>query len=55
LLFKQNMAQWQQKKGWIENKLNIITPEFEDCARVARTHNIPLREVYAEVIRNASV
>ncbi len=43
------------KKGWMENKLNVITPEFEDCARVARTHNIPLREVYAEVIRNASV
>ena len=43
------------KKGWIENKLNVITPEFEDCARVARTHNISLREVYAEVIRNASV
>ena len=43
------------KKGWMENKLQIITPEFEDCARVARSHNIPLREVYAEVIRNASV
>lgn len=43
------------KKGWIENKLNVITPEYEDCARVARNLNIPLREVYAEVIRNAPV
>jgi len=43
------------KKGWIENKLHVITPEYEDCARVARTLNIPLREVYAEVIRNAPV
>lgn len=43
------------KKGWIENKLNVITPEYEDCARVARNLNIPLREVYAEVIKNAPV
>lgn len=43
------------KKGWMENKFTIVTPEYEDCARVARTHNIPLREVYAEVIRNALI
>ena len=43
------------KKGWIENKLHVITPEYEDCARVARNLNIPLREVYAEVVKNASV
>jgi uncharacterized protein (DUF111 family) len=42
------------KKGWLENKVNIITPEYEDCARIARAFNIPLREIYSEVIRNAS-
>jgi uncharacterized protein (DUF111 family) len=25
----------------------IVAPEYEDCARLARTANVPLREVYA--------
>lgn len=32
----------------------IVTPEYEECARIARENNIPLREVYAlakQVIR----
>ncbi len=43
------------KKGWFENKFSIITPEYEDCAKAARSHQVSLREVYAEVIRNASL
>jgi uncharacterized protein (TIGR00299 family) protein len=31
------------------NGFEIITPEYEDCARVAREHNVPLREVYRVV------
>ncbi|MCE9531464.1 MAG: nickel pincer cofactor biosynthesis protein LarC [Planctomycetes bacterium] len=33
------------KKGWREG-LTVITPEFEDCARVAKEHQIALRDVY---------
>jgi pyridinium-3,5-bisthiocarboxylic acid mononucleotide nickel chelatase len=39
------------KKGWRAG-LAIVTPEYEDCARVARTHGVALREVYAAVMRN---
>jgi pyridinium-3,5-bisthiocarboxylic acid mononucleotide nickel chelatase len=35
------------KRGWRERGPQVFTPEFEDCARVAREQNVPLREVYA--------
>jgi len=40
------------KRGWCEGGLNVFSPEYEDCARVAREHGVPLREVYAEVERS---
>jgi uncharacterized protein (TIGR00299 family) protein len=27
----------------------MVTPEYEECRRVAKEHNLPLRQVYAEV------
>ncbi len=27
----------------------VLTPEYEDCKRVAITHHVPIKEVYAEV------
>jgi uncharacterized protein (DUF111 family) len=36
------------KRGWRGN-LEVVTPEYEDCARVARENDVPLREVYAAV------
>jgi uncharacterized protein (TIGR00299 family) protein len=40
----------QGKKGWRE-ELVIFTPEFEDCARIARQSGVPIREVYREAQR----
>jgi len=33
------------KKGWREG-VEIVTPEYEDCARIAREKGVPLRTVY---------
>jgi pyridinium-3,5-bisthiocarboxylic acid mononucleotide nickel chelatase len=39
------------KRGWRGDSFEVLTPEYEDCARIAREHNIPLRDVYAAVKR----
>jgi len=39
------------KRGWRSDGFEVLTPEFEDCARIAREHNVPLRDVYAAVRR----
>ena len=36
------------KRGWRDG-IELCTPEFEDSARIARQHGIPIREVYAAV------
>jgi uncharacterized protein (TIGR00299 family) protein len=39
------------KLGWLEGRPPVFSPEYEDCARVAREHGVALREVYAQVQR----
>jgi uncharacterized protein (DUF111 family) len=41
----------QGKLGWREGRPPVFSPEYEDCARVARQHGIPLRAVYAAAER----
>ncbi|MFO0936105.1 MAG: nickel pincer cofactor biosynthesis protein LarC [Gemmataceae bacterium] len=42
----------QIKRGW-RGSLQIVTPEYEDCARIARENGVPLRVVYETVRRIA--
>jgi uncharacterized protein (TIGR00299 family) protein len=37
------------KRGWRDGGPVVFTPEYEDCACVARQHGVALREVYAAV------
>lgn len=41
----------QGKLGWREGRPAVFSPEFEDCARIARQHGVALREVYAQAQR----
>jgi uncharacterized protein (TIGR00299 family) protein len=36
----------QGKLGWQQDRTPVFSPEYEDCARVARQHGVALREVY---------
>ena len=42
------------KRGWREGQEAIVTPEYEDCARIARQHAVPLREVYEQISQRSA-
>jgi uncharacterized protein (TIGR00299 family) protein len=37
------------KLGWLDSKPPVFTPEYDDCANVARAHGVPLQEVFRQV------
>jgi uncharacterized protein (TIGR00299 family) protein len=41
----------QGKLGWRAGRPPVFSPEYEDCARVAREHGVALRQVYARAQR----
>jgi uncharacterized protein (TIGR00299 family) protein len=41
----------QGKLGWRDGQPPVFSPEYEDCARVARQHGVALRDVYAAAER----
>ena len=45
----------QAKRGWRSDGFEVIAPEYEDCARLARERGVPLREVYAAVTSSRGV
>jgi pyridinium-3,5-bisthiocarboxylic acid mononucleotide nickel chelatase len=36
------------KLGWLDDRDPVFSPEYEDCAQVARTQRVALREVYRQ-------
>jgi uncharacterized protein (TIGR00299 family) protein len=40
------------KLGWREGRPPVFSPEYDDCARVAREQKVPLREVYEKAQRS---
>ena len=47
-------TQWgplQGKLGWQDGQPPVFSPEYEDCARVAREYKVALREVYVQAQR----
>ncbi len=41
------------KEKWLDGRKVAASPEYEDCARIAREQGIPLQDVYAAVLRSA--
>jgi uncharacterized protein (DUF111 family) len=40
------------KEKWLDGRRVAVSPEYEDCARIAREQSIPLQDVYAAVLRS---
>ena len=41
------------KLGYLNDEIIKITPEYEDCKKIARSKKIPIKEIYGEALRLA--
>src|SRR5262249_54352783 len=42
------------KRGWRQGGEPIVTPEYDDCARIARENKVPLHQVYEAIARQTA-
>ena len=38
------------KEKWLSGRLHSVSPEYEDCADIARRHSVPLSRVLSTAI-----
>jgi len=50
---KTKFGEIRVKVAWLDGKVRDITPEYDDCRRLAEEHGVPLREMYQEAARAA--
>jgi len=41
------------KEKWLAGECVAVSPEYEDCARIARENGVPFQQVY-EAARNST-
>lgn len=55
--FRKIMTKWGEitvKEGILEGEVIKHSPEYEECKQIAKTHQIPLKNVYEEVWKQLS-
>ena len=41
------------KIGYLGDRIKSVSPEYEDCRKLARRKNVPLKEIFSEVMQRA--
>jgi uncharacterized protein (DUF111 family) len=41
------------KRAWLEGRLTLVAPEFDDCRRLAQAAAVPIQAIYDEARRAA--
>ncbi len=52
---KTSLGTVKVKLAYHDGELVNVAPEYEDCAKIARTKKIPLKKVYQEALKQAFV
>ncbi|KKN32137.1 hypothetical protein LCGC14_0816820 [marine sediment metagenome] len=52
---KTSLGTVKVKLAYHDGELVNVAPEYEDCAKIARTKKVPLKKVYQEALKQAFV